>query len=219
MPFVALARGATDAARAHTCIRTAPSPAPVASTIPGDARSRLIVALYPPSPARVEHYTEGVRVRQCETRLAEQPRLAGLKHLNRLEQVLARREWSAPEFDEGLMLDTGGRLVEGTFTNLFLVLDGQICTPKLDRCGVAGVMRAWLLDERPGFGDMSVSERDLWPEDLERAQACFMTNSLVGVWPVRSIVMSAGTRAFSDATMAVRISDETRQRLGFDATD
>jgi 4-amino-4-deoxychorismate lyase len=76
------------------------------------------------------------------TRLSNQPLLAGLKHLNRLEQVLARAEWQDGEHAEGLMLDQAGRVIEGVFSNLFLVRDGVLITADLKRCGVAGVMRA-----------------------------------------------------------------------------
>lgn len=84
------------------------------------------------------HWQQGVRLFACRTRLAEQPLLAGLKHLNRLEQVLARAEWSDAGHAEGLMLDVHERVVEGVFSNLLLVLDGTLVAPDLRRCGVAG---------------------------------------------------------------------------------
>jgi 4-amino-4-deoxychorismate lyase len=65
-----------------------------------------------------------------------------MKHLNRLEQVLARAEWQ-DDYAEGLMRDTKGLVIEGTMTNLFLVRDdGTLVTPDLSQSGVAGVMRA-----------------------------------------------------------------------------
>ena len=87
----------------------------------------------------------GVAVRICRQRLSEQPALAGIKHLNRLEQVLARSEWTDTEIAEGLMLDSAGRLIEGTMSNVFLVREGVLYTPRLHRCGVAGVMREVIL--------------------------------------------------------------------------
>jgi 4-amino-4-deoxychorismate lyase len=174
---------------------------------------RIVCALYPPFAADSDPH--GVRVRVCETRLAEQPRLAGLKHLNRLEQVLARQEWSAPSFSEGLMLDMTGRLVEGTFTNVFLLIDDRLCTPTLHRCGVAGVMRRFILEERPGLGGVEVGECDLWPRDLERASECFLTNALIGVWPVRVVDMPGATRTLPAVTMSRRIAAAVKRRLGF----
>ncbi|MHA6193767.1 aminodeoxychorismate lyase [Pseudomonas wadenswilerensis] len=141
-----------------------------------------------PAPAYpAEHAEQGVRLFPCRTRLAEQPLLAGLKHLNRLEQVLARAEWQGTEYAEGLMLDMSGRVIEGVYSNLFLVRDGQLFTADLGRCGVAGVMRAALLDAAAREG-ISASVRDLSLDDLQQADELFLCNSVYGVWPVRSFV-------------------------------
>ncbi|HCA26928.1 MAG TPA: aminodeoxychorismate lyase, partial [Betaproteobacteria bacterium] len=96
----------------------------------------------PVPPALQRQREDGVKLRLCETRLGLQPRLAGVKHLNRLENVLARMEWTCLETAEGLMLDTEGRLISGTMSNLFLVRGNRLYTPDLSRCGVAGVQRA-----------------------------------------------------------------------------
>jgi 4-amino-4-deoxychorismate lyase len=85
---------------------------------------------------------------RCDSRC--KPALARLKHLNRVEQVLARSEWSDPDVVEGLMCDLEGRLVEATAMNVFVAIDGAVVTPRVDRCGVAGVMRDLLIDERLG---------------------------------------------------------------------
>ncbi|MCF5713507.1 MULTISPECIES: aminodeoxychorismate lyase [Pseudomonas syringae group] len=129
------------------------------------------------------HAEQGVRLFACQTRLAEQPLLAGLKHLNRLEQVMARSEWSDSEHAEGLMRDTSGRLIEGVYSNLFLVCGGRLLTADLSRCGVAGVMRAALLDQARNLG-LAVEIRDLHLPDLETADEVFLCNSVYGVWPV-----------------------------------
>ncbi|MCG4455647.1 MULTISPECIES: aminodeoxychorismate lyase [unclassified Pseudomonas] len=128
----------------------------------------------------------GVRMFPCATRLAEQPLLAGMKHLNRLEQVLARAEWHDAEQAEGLMLDTSGRVIEGVFSNLFLVQDSVLLTPDLSRCGVAGVMRAELLAQAESQG-VRCAVRDIDLEALLRADEVFLCNSLYGVWPVRAL--------------------------------
>lgn len=129
---------------------------------------------------------QGVQLFPCATRLAEQPLLAGLKHLNRLEQVLARAEWQGGEFAEGLMRDQSGRVIEGVFSNLFLVAGGVLVTADLSRCGVAGVMRAALLDAARAEG-MAVDVRDVDYEELFQADEVFLCNSLFGIWPVRSV--------------------------------
>lgn len=129
--------------------------------------------------------TLGVDVRICRTRLSRNPTLAGIKHLNRLEQVLARAEWQ-DEFQEGIMLDTEGHVVEGTMSNLFMIRDGHLATPLLDQCGVAGITRARLMEMARGLG-IPVRECLLREADLRAAQGLFLTNTLIGLWPVRSL--------------------------------
>ncbi len=148
-----------------------------------DAPARRILLGAPPPTYPARHAEHGVRLHACRTRLSEQPLLAGLKHLNRLEQVLARAEWQDTEHAEGLMLDQHGRVIEGVFSNLFLVRDGGLLTASLERCGVAGVMRAALLDEAVRLG-LDVQVGDLALVDLERADEVFLCNSLYGIWPV-----------------------------------
>lgn len=130
------------------------------------------------------HYQQGVRLFECRTRLAEQPLLAGLKHLNRLEQVMARAEWRDPDCAEGLMRDMSGRPVEGVYSNLFLIRNDVLLTADLSRCGVAGVMRAELLDQAQTLG-IAVEIRDLSMSDLEQSDELFVCNSVYGIWPVR----------------------------------
>lgn len=129
---------------------------------------------------------EGVRVRLGELRLGENPALAGLKTLNRLEQVLARFEWSTPAIAESLLFSSGGDLVGGTAANVFLVRDGQLKTPRLDRCGVAGVMReaVTLAAQR---AHIALEKRPLTRLDLDAAEEIFLTSALIGVRPVREL--------------------------------
>jgi 4-amino-4-deoxychorismate lyase len=145
---------------------------------PPDAATPTRIVMRAPWPAYApEMATAGVVVRLCDTRLGLQPRLAGVKHLNRLEQVLARGEWSDPEISEGLMQDSDGRVIEGVMSNLFVVKDGEVTTPDLTRCGVGGVMRGLLL-ESARIADLTLSE-------VRGADELFLTNSLIGLWPVR----------------------------------
>lgn len=150
-----------------------------------DAQPRRILQssplpLYPQANAE-----RGVRLFPCKTRLAEQPMLAGLKHLNRLEQVIARGEWSDAEHAEGLMRDTTGRVVEGVYSNLFMVKGGVLLTPDLTRCGVAGVMRGELLTLAEQ-ANMPARALDLQMSDLQKADEVFVCNSVYGIWPVRA---------------------------------
>jgi 4-amino-4-deoxychorismate lyase len=126
------------------------------------------------------------RVRMCATRLAAQPRLAGLKTLNRLESVLARSEWRDRRVWEGLMRDADGRIVCGTMSNLFVRSGRRLMTPPLDRCGVAGIMRRWIVQNAKS-ASLKVSERRIAWTDLEAAEEVFLTNAVVGVMPVAAI--------------------------------
>ncbi|MDP2902926.1 MAG: aminodeoxychorismate lyase, partial [Methylovulum sp.] len=86
-------------------------------------------------------YADGIVARFCGTRLGLNPALAGIKHLNRLEQVLARAEWNDTAIQEGIMLDVNDHVIEGTMTNLFYIKDNTLYTAALAQTGVAGVMR------------------------------------------------------------------------------
>lgn len=120
----------------------------------------------------------GLVVRWCDTRLALQPALAGLKHCNRLEQVLARAEWQGTGIDEGLMRDMDGAVVCATAANLFMLRDGRWSTPPVDRCGIAGVCRGWLIDA------LGAAVVPLSVEDVESADALLLCNALRGILPV-----------------------------------
>lgn len=151
--------------------------------MPQEAETTRIVAAapwagYPPACAE-----DGVAARWCRTRLAIQPRLAGIKHLNRLENVLARSEWDDPAIREGLLLDMQGNLVEGTMSNVYLLRGREVHTPRLDQCGVNGAVRDWLTDKVSDIG-LSMSEMRLSPEALVDADAVFLSNSLIGIWPL-----------------------------------
>ncbi|MGB5598969.1 MAG: aminodeoxychorismate lyase [Thiothrix litoralis] len=141
----------------------------------------LQVTPWPEYPAA--YTATGIRLTLCETRLAQQPRLAGFKHLNRLEQVLARAEFGS-EFQEGLVRDYHGNVIEGTMSNLFIIrTDGTVATPELSQCGITGIMRRYIAQTLEKFS-IECHIQPLALKDVEQAQAIFMTNSLIGVWPV-----------------------------------
>lgn len=147
-----------------------------------DGSVRRIVTLWPRAP-QAAHVHDGVAVRLCRARLSRNPLLAGIKHLNRLEQVLARGEWG-DDYAEGLMQDTTGMIIEGTMTNVFLVRDGELRTPDLSQCGVAGVMREEVR-ERARAANIPSRVSEIPLAALQAADEIFLTNSLIGIWPVR----------------------------------
>lgn len=143
--------------------------------------TRVVAAFAPPVMDR-DAGIQGLRMRVCQLRLAEQPRLAGIKHLNRLEQVLGRAEWSDPAIAEGLLRDSHDRVISATMANLFAVVDGELVTPLLDRCGVAGVARAEVLAIQP---QARVVELGL--DALSAASEVFLSSSVRGILPVQSL--------------------------------
>ena len=153
---------------------------------PQDAEPTLILLRYPQKLPTLEGAQAGIVLRLCDLRLARQPVLAGIKHLNRLEYVLARAEWREPEIAEGLLLDTQGELIEAVASNVFIVKSGCIFTPCLDQCGVAGVMRAEVLACAERLG-VAVEEARLCLDDVLSADEVFLTNSLHGIRPVRAL--------------------------------
>lgn len=125
----------------------------------------------------------GIKAFLCRQRLAAGDALAGIKHLNRLEQVLAAGEWPDESFSEGLMLDIDGYVTEGTRSNLFFVRNGRLHTPDLTRCGIDGIMRQVLL-QRYGHN----AETGCYTvTDLHLADEVFVSNSVIGVWPLLSL--------------------------------
>jgi len=139
-----------------------------------------------PLPASGVAAFDGIRATVATLRYGENPQLAGLKHLNRLEQVLARSEVPVEEAAELLVFSSSGALVSGTMSNVFLVFQGRLSTPKLNRCGVAGVMRRVILREAAAEG-LAVEESVLGEQQLANADEVFVTNARVGVWPVRTL--------------------------------
>jgi 4-amino-4-deoxychorismate lyase len=164
------------------------------------ARPTRITVAFPPVVHPPEAARDGVRVRRCALVLSEQPRLAGAKTLNRLENVLARSEWHEPEIAEGLLGDARGHVIEGISCNLFVVRDGTAATPRLDRCGVVGAQRERVREALAAQGT-AVVERDIPWLELEAADEVFLTNSLIGAWPVRAL----GGRAWAVGPVTRRV--------------
>lgn len=138
------------------------------------------------APEYPAHYkTIGIHAFRSPIQLASQPALAGIKHLNRLEQVLASRDWPS-DMQEGIMCDQAGQPICGTRSNLFWIRAGELFTPDLSYCGVAGVMRDKLIELSRILGiPVSIRPQD-W-KDLQQAEEVFLTNSLIGIWPVTKL--------------------------------
>ncbi len=170
--------------------------------------NRILTRLpFPQHPQQL--YDSGIKLRLCRHRLSINPALAGVKHLNRLDQVLGRNEWRCNDIHEGVMLDTDGYVVEGTMSNLFLVSSGRLLTALLDRVGVAGIIRSVVLEQAQHAG-VTVAVKRLSLKDLINADEIFMTNSVIGVWPVRQFetsVLSVGPFALQAQNWVLNAAD------------
>jgi 4-amino-4-deoxychorismate lyase len=148
---------------------------------PNRAMLRSDVPSYPE-----KNFIEGVSLHLCRLRLAAQPLLAGIKHLNRLENVLARMEWRDPEIADGLLLDQSGNVIECTMSNIFMRHGNRLSTPDLGQCGVSGLTRERILEIAPSAGfECTIVTFNL--DTLLGADEIVICNSLIGVWQVRQL--------------------------------
>ncbi len=145
-----------------------------------------VLSLHPFPEYPLVYKNEGVVTRFCNTRLGINPALAGIKHLNRLEQVLARAEWSDPFIQEGIMLDVNDQVIEGTMTNLFYVKNNRLYTSSIDQSGIAGIIRGIIIQIGALIG-YPVVEHKFTREQLLSADELFLTNSIIEIWPVRQV--------------------------------
>ena len=136
---------------------------------------------------------QGVTLRFCQQRLALNPTLAGLKHLNRLEQILARAEWSDTSIQEGLMLDINDKVIEGTMSNVFFVTKGKLYTPSLEQSGIAGIIRDFVIRSAKKLG-IKTQQGFFTKKDLLIADELFVTNSVIGLWAVQLLEQQSFTK-------------------------
>lgn len=153
----------------------------------GDVQPAIRIGVFDSQPIAATHYVSGVVATMCKTRLATPSATAGLKTLNRLEQVIARRELrSSGSTFEGIMCDAEGHMICGTVSNLFLVSEGEIVTPDLSQCGVAGVMRAHTIEALQRT-DIPLKVKAFGVTELDNTQEIFLANSQFGILPVASL--------------------------------
>ena len=153
---------------------------------PDVIQTTRVLSLHP-FPDYPDIYKEqGITARFCDTRLGLNPGLAGIKHLNRLEQILARAEWTDPDIQEGIMLDMNEHVIEGTMTNLFYVKNDTLYTSSLTLAGVAGIMRGIIMAMSSDH-DLSAIEHTFTKDELLSADEVFVCNSIIGIWPIKQI--------------------------------
>jgi len=152
----------------------------------GVVAARRIVSLWKTAPLERALLEQGVLLRIARLRLPSQSPFAGIKHLNRLENVMAAAESIGTPWYDSLLLDSGDHVVSGTACNVFIVKSAMLLTPPVDLVGVAGVMRAIVLREAARLG-IAVSQRLLTMHDIAGADGMFITNVRIGVVPVQRV--------------------------------
>lgn len=175
--------------------------------VPERAEPTRILTASPIPQYPAAHDSEGVRMHLCATRLAIQPKLAGIKHLNRLENVLARQEWSDPGIAEGLLLDMDGNAIEGTMSNLFMRQGNTLYTPDLGRCGVAGVQRDRIIESAGKLG-MAVKVDTLPLDRILGAEEVVLCNSVIGIWQVREMANKTWRAGNLAARLRMLLNDD-----------
>jgi len=152
--------------------------------MPKSGRHTRVVAIQPEPEFTASKSQDGIQTAVCRIKLGHQPALAGIKHLNRLENVIAASECRDAGLAEGLLEDGQGRVIGGTRSNLFMVQNGGLFTPDLAYCGVDGVQRQRVM-AYAGERGLKCSVTNLCVADLQAADEIFLVNSVFGLWPVR----------------------------------
>ncbi len=166
---------------------------------PDHINTTRVLSLHPYPDYPDSYKNQGIHARFCATRLGLNPSLAGIKHLNRLEQILARSEWTDPTIQEGIMLDFNDLVIEGTMTNLFYIKDDNIYTATLTLSGVSGIMRSIIMLLCANH-QLTVIEHDFKQAELLAADEIFVCNSIIDIWPITEL-----------ATTQLPVGEKTRQ--------
>jgi len=172
----------------------------------------IVIGVFPATQHPEFYFSEGVNVRLCDLRLGCNTSLAGIKHLNRLEQVLARAEWNDKEIAEGILLDGNGNLIEAVFSNVFLVKNDELVTPDLSEAGVAGVMRRFIIERVAPKAGINITVRKCTLDDLVSSDEVFLCNSNYGIWPVKTFIAGQDYK-FSVGPLTLQLQNYLQQLL------
>lgn len=154
-----------------------------------------------------EYLSQGIKARLCQHTVSNNARLAGIKHLNRLDNVLARNEWKN-EYQEGIMLDNSGYIIEGTMSNVFAVKNNQLYTPSLTHSGVNGIIRGQILSIAQEQG-IETSIVEITEEELLNMDEIFICNSIIGIWPVEYL----NEQKIEVGSLTKKLSQALQQRI------
>jgi len=154
-----------------------------------------------------EYLSHGIKACLCRHPVSKNSGLAGIKHLNRLDNVLARNEWH-DEYQEGIMLDDEGHVIEGTMSNIFSIKNNQLYTPSLNYSGVDGIIRGQILSISKELG-LETQVVEINKDELISMDEIFVCNSIIGVWPIKSIQ----DKSYKIGVTTLRLSKLLQQRM------
>lgn len=151
--------------------------------IPDDISDNIIM-IFSEGGRHEEIPETGIMLGLCRHYIPSPSLLAGIKHLNRLEQVMARKECTEQGWDEGVMLDSEERVIEGTMSNIFAWYGDKLITPMITQAGVKGICRDVIM-EQSMHAVGGIEECEISVSELLQSDGIFVCNSLIGIWPVR----------------------------------
>ncbi len=154
--------------------------------LPDTVAATRIISLYALGDCPHENATTGINARVCAYRYTQNQALAGIKHLNRLEQILARSEWDDDAIAEGIVLDRDDMVIEGTMSNIFYMAQEILYTPDLSACGINGIIRQKIIELAVDL-NIEVCIRMTPLALLMTADEVFICNSIIGLWPIKMI--------------------------------
>ena len=173
-----------------------------------------VISLHPFPTFPADFSRQGINVRICQTRLGLNPALAGIKHLNRLEQILARAEWHDTSIQEGIMLDINNHVIEGTMSNLFYVNSGCLYTALLKDNGVAGIIRDWIIHFARQV-NLNVFEKTITLDDIYAADELFVCNAIIGIWGIRRLENKHYTIGLITQQLQQALNHEKQQQISY----
>lgn len=166
------------------------------------------IVMFSDLPAYPDNYhTQGIKACFCQHPISKNAKLAGIKHLNRLDNVLARNEWR-DEYQEGIMLDDSGHVIEGTMSNIFFIKNKKLYTPALNFSGVDGVIRGQTLSIAKQQS-IEIELADFTKDAIENMDEIFVCNSVIGIWPVTSLA----EKSYELGTITKLLMKNLKQRM------
>lgn len=168
-----------------------------------DIAPTVILLSFPKVRVENKFLDKGVNLKFCKSPIFINRQLAGIKHLNRIDSVMARSEWQSKKFFDGVLLDESENIIDGTMTNIFFSKNNILYTPHLNKCGINGIMRQVVIEKAVMFFD-DIQEIIINRKDFMLYSEMFITNSIIKVLPVKRLDQKN-----------FKISKSTRKLIGY----